>query len=54
MVADDLVWRSGLDLAALIRTRQVSPVEVTERILERIEVLNPRLNAFCYVKPRSP
>jgi Asp-tRNA(Asn)/Glu-tRNA(Gln) amidotransferase A subunit family amidase len=49
MVADDLVWRSGLDLAALIRTRQVSPVEVTERILERIEVLNPRLNAFCYV-----
>jgi aspartyl-tRNA(Asn)/glutamyl-tRNA(Gln) amidotransferase subunit A len=46
---DDLPWRSALDLAALIRTRQVSPVEVAERVLQRIEAVNPRLNAFCCV-----
>ena len=47
MVADDLLWRSALDLAALIRTKQVSPVEIADRVLARLETLNPRLNAFC-------
>ena len=37
------------DVAALIRTKQVSPVEVTTQALERIERLNPRLNAFWTV-----
>ena len=37
------------DLAAAIRTKQVSPVEVVNAILARIEQLNPRLNAFCLV-----
>lgn len=46
---EDLAWRSALELAALIRTKQVSPVEVTEALLGRIEALNPRLNAFCLV-----
>lgn len=49
MITDDVLWRSALELAVLIRTKQVSPVEVTERVLERIELLNPRLNAFCHV-----
>ena len=49
MVTDDLPWRSALDLAALIRTKQVSPVEVADRVLARLETLNPRLNAFCFV-----
>jgi aspartyl-tRNA(Asn)/glutamyl-tRNA(Gln) amidotransferase subunit A len=37
------------DLGALIRARQVSPVEVTDQALARIEELNPRLNAFWTV-----
>jgi aspartyl-tRNA(Asn)/glutamyl-tRNA(Gln) amidotransferase subunit A len=45
----ELLWHSALELAALVRTKQVSPVEVTEVILSRIEALNPRLNAFCLV-----
>jgi aspartyl-tRNA(Asn)/glutamyl-tRNA(Gln) amidotransferase subunit A len=49
MVSEDLLRRSALDLAALIRTKQVSPVEVTEQVLSRIAALNPRLNAFCWV-----
>ncbi|HWP85397.1 MAG TPA: amidase [Terriglobia bacterium] len=34
------------DVAALIRSRQVSPVEVTQAALDRIESRNPALNAF--------
>src|SRR5215208_3702350 len=38
-----------LGLAELIRTRQISSVEATERVLERIASLNERLNAFITV-----
>ena len=44
MAADDLVWRSALELAALIRAKQVSPVEVVDAVLARIERLHPALN----------
>src|SRR6266571_1941688 len=44
-----VVWSSAPDLAARIRQKDVSPVEVTEAILGRIAALNPRLNAFCFV-----
>jgi aspartyl-tRNA(Asn)/glutamyl-tRNA(Gln) amidotransferase subunit A len=47
--ADDLIWRSAVDLIDLIQRREVSPVEVTEAVLSRLELLNPRLNAFCTV-----
>ena len=38
-----------LGLADLIRTRRVSPVEVTQACLDRIERLDPRLRAFITV-----
>jgi len=37
------------DLGALMRSKQVSPVEVVEQALARIQKLNPRLNAFWTV-----
>lgn len=43
------MWRSALEIAALIRSKQISALEVTEAILARIEALNHRLNAFCLV-----
>jgi Asp-tRNA(Asn)/Glu-tRNA(Gln) amidotransferase A subunit family amidase len=49
MSPDELIWRSGLELAALIRSKEISPVDLVEAILARIEVLNPRLNAFCLI-----
>jgi len=49
MTHDEVFWRSALDLAAAIRAKQVSPVEITEAVLARIEALNPRLNAFCLI-----
>ncbi|PYP90450.1 MAG: amidase [Candidatus Angelobacter sp. Gp1-AA117] len=40
---------SATELALLIRERQVSPVEVMDAYLQRIEELNPALNAFACV-----
>ncbi len=45
----DLVWRSAVELGALIRDKQVSAVEVTDAVLARIAEMNPRLNGFCTV-----
>ncbi|HUO65822.1 MAG TPA: amidase family protein, partial [Terriglobales bacterium] len=49
MASDDLCWLPALELAALIRGKKVSPVEVTDAVLARIERVNPALNAFCTV-----
>jgi aspartyl-tRNA(Asn)/glutamyl-tRNA(Gln) amidotransferase subunit A len=46
---DDLCFLSIAELASLMRARTVSPVEVTEAHLARIERLNPTLNAFVTV-----
>jgi aspartyl-tRNA(Asn)/glutamyl-tRNA(Gln) amidotransferase subunit A len=45
----DLAFLSISQLSALIRERKVSPVEVTEATLKRIEKLNPTLNVFITV-----
>lgn len=37
------------ELAAAIRAKEVSPVEATDAVLERIEALNPAVNAFVTV-----
>ena len=49
MDATDLCFTPATELARLIRDRAISPVEVTEAVLARIERLNPRLNAYCTV-----
>ena len=38
----------AVELAAAIRRKEVSPVEVADCYLDRIDELDPRLNAFCY------
>jgi amidase len=43
----DLIFRSAVDLARLIRTRAVSAREVMTAHLAQIERINPRVNAFC-------
>jgi aspartyl-tRNA(Asn)/glutamyl-tRNA(Gln) amidotransferase subunit A len=49
MASTDLVWLSALELTSLIRRKVVSPVEVTDAVLTRLERLNPSLNCFCTV-----
>ena len=48
-MTDDLIRKDTTELAGLISSRQVSPVELTEACLRRIETLNPTLNAFLTV-----
>jgi aspartyl-tRNA(Asn)/glutamyl-tRNA(Gln) amidotransferase subunit A len=48
-VDPDLCFLSIAELASLMRARTVSPVEVTEAHLARIERINPTLNAFVTV-----
>src|SRR6266852_298578 len=45
-MTDDLAFASAAELAALIARRAVSPVEVVEGVLARIEKTQPTLNAF--------
>jgi aspartyl-tRNA(Asn)/glutamyl-tRNA(Gln) amidotransferase subunit A len=44
---ETLAFTTATKLAELIRTKQVSPVEVMEATLRRIAALNPRVNAFA-------
>ncbi len=45
----DLTFLSATQMAEQIRRRQVSPLELVEAHLQKIERLNPRLNAFVQV-----
>src|SRR5262249_55221032 len=46
---DEVCWMSALELANRYRARELSPLEVVDALLARIEQLNPRLNAFLTV-----
>src|SRR5712691_668892 len=49
MTAQELCFTSAVDLVALIGKKKVSPTEVVRAVLERIEKVNPGLNAYCTV-----
>jgi amidase len=49
MADGDLMFRSALELAGMVRSGEVSARELVEASLERIEELNPALNAFAQV-----
>jgi Asp-tRNA(Asn)/Glu-tRNA(Gln) amidotransferase A subunit family amidase len=44
---DDLCFMPANALAAAIRTKKVSPVEVINSVFERVHKINPKINAFC-------
>jgi Asp-tRNA(Asn)/Glu-tRNA(Gln) amidotransferase A subunit family amidase len=48
---DELVWTPGWRLAQLIAAGHLSPVELTNQVLQRIDTLDPSLNAFLTVAP---
>ena len=49
MSVDDLCHRPIPELSALLRSRQVSPVEVAASFLDRIDQVEPSVNAFITV-----
>lgn len=49
VLPDDFVWTPAWRVCELIANRDVSPVDVLELFLARIERLEPTLNAFAYL-----
>jgi aspartyl-tRNA(Asn)/glutamyl-tRNA(Gln) amidotransferase subunit A len=52
-VSAEFDFMSASELRQLVATRQVSPVELTERALERAEATQDRLNAFFLLMPEE-
>ena len=50
MSADqDIAYASAVSLLDLYRAQALSPVEMTRLLLDRLDTLQPRINAFCIV-----
>lgn len=49
VTGSDILEKSAAEMAALVRSRQVSPVELVEASIRRIRAINGRLNGFCLV-----
>src|SRR2546430_2152658 len=47
----DLAFASIAEIGRLFRNRKLSPVEVTKLMVARIELVNPKLNAYITVTP---
>ena len=45
-MSNDIIFSDATKLAELVRTKQVSPVEVVQAHLERIAAVNPKINAI--------
>ena len=53
MADSELAFRTIGEVSSLIANKEVSPVELTEAHLERMEVLNPRINAYITSLPEE-
>ncbi len=45
-MSEDICYWPAVQVAAAIRARQLSPVDVVEAVSQRIEALNPRINGY--------
>jgi amidase len=48
-VDEDLMFRSPAELAALVRSGEMTATELVQTCLERIEALEPSINAFTHI-----
>src|SRR5881628_3926630 len=49
MAASEILFKSVAELAPLLKARRLSPVELVRAFLDRIEAVNPKVNAFITV-----
>src|SRR5574341_678396 len=47
----DLCYLPATETGKAIRNRKLSPVEITAALLERIQAVNPKINAYCTPTP---
>ena len=45
-MSNELLYKPGIELIKLIKKKEISPVELTELSLKRIEETEPKINAF--------
>ena len=48
-MSDDVAFAGAARIAEMVRAKEVSPTELVELYLERIEKLDPELNAYRVV-----
>ena len=53
MVDHDLCYTPATDLIRRYLALEISPVQVVQNSLERIEEVNEALNCFCFVYPEE-
>ena len=51
MTPVDIPALTAAETADLYRSGELSPVEAADGLLERIEALDPAVNAFCHLDP---
>jgi aspartyl-tRNA(Asn)/glutamyl-tRNA(Gln) amidotransferase subunit A len=51
MLSEDILFLSVTELSKRVRSRQISPIELTESYLERSRNLGPKLNAYATLTP---
>ncbi len=47
MKKEDICFMSACEMAEKIKTQELTSLEITETIIERIEKINPIINAYC-------
>ncbi|MFX1444705.1 MAG: amidase [Promethearchaeota archaeon] len=47
MNKEEICFLSACDIAKKVKTQELTSVEITEAIIERIDKINPIINAFC-------
>jgi Asp-tRNA(Asn)/Glu-tRNA(Gln) amidotransferase A subunit family amidase len=47
MKKEEICYMSACNMAEQIKTQELSSLEITEMIIERIEKINPLINAYC-------
>ena len=45
---DELTYMPAFELATRVRDKHLSPVEIMQSAIARIEAVNPTLNCFCF------
>lgn len=53
MTSEELHYEGAIGIARRLHRRELSPVELTQSMLRRIEALDPRLRAYALVTPET-
>jgi amidase len=53
MSSDELCYRSAVELTRLVRRKELSCTEVINSFYDRIEIVNPHINAICTLVDRE-